>query len=319
MQASDLFQKKAMDRLRSPERLDKLFTVIGPMDWLILTAVALLIFSVSLWAVFGVMADKVTGYGIIVDSSGTASISHPYGVQVSDIHFNVGDTVKEGQVVATIRNDDIIQKILLTKEQLNLSLRDTDLKGMAAEITSLREQFLHVHEVVSPHNGIIIEKRVNKGDVIGAGASIYTVITEDNVDEIIAVIYVNPLQGSKIEPGMTVQISPGAIDPSEYGSLVGKVVYVSNYPVSIDHPLTLTGGNRELSNWFFQKNGGAAVAVIVHLIKDDNTPSGYLWTSVVGPDNIIKSGSVCTGTAITKRQSPFAKAFKKFSQWVRSD
>lgn len=319
MDNSELFQKKALDKLRTPEGLDKLFSVIGHIDWLLLVAVALLFFSVSIWAVFGVMAEKVTGYGIIIDSSGTMAISHPYGGQITDVNLNVGDVVKEGQVVATLKNDDLLQKFFISKEQINSSLSDIDIKGRAAEITSLKEQILRALQVISPHSGVIIEKRVNKGDVVGAGASLYTVMIDDNVDELIVIVYVNPLEGNKIETGMNIQISPGAIDSSEYGSLVGKVINVSDYPVSIDHPLSFTGGNKELSNWFFQKTGGAAVAVTAQLIKDSNTPSGYLWTSIMGPDGKIKPGVICTGTAITKRQSPFDKAFKKFSQWVRND
>ena len=57
----------------------------------------------------------------------------------------------------------------------------------------------------------------------------------------------------------------------------------------------------------------------MELIKDNDTKSGYLWTSILGPDERIRPGMSCTANAVVKRQAPIVKAFDKLSQWVRSD
>ena len=61
----ELFQQKALDRLQSPDELDKLYSVTNPVGWVGLLTVMFLIVSGIVWAFFGVMADKVSGTGLI--------------------------------------------------------------------------------------------------------------------------------------------------------------------------------------------------------------------------------------------------------------
>jgi len=50
-----LFRKAALERLSSPEQLDKAITVSKPVSWLALIGVTIIIVAAILWLVFGDM------------------------------------------------------------------------------------------------------------------------------------------------------------------------------------------------------------------------------------------------------------------------
>ena len=57
----------------------------------------------------------------------------------------------------------------------------------------------------------------------------------------------------------------------------------------------------------------------IDLIKDPDTVSGYLWSSISGSPERLSAGTACTGNIVVKRQAPVVKAFQRLNQWLRSD
>ena len=60
-----LFSKEAMDKLRSPERLDMLFPITTPTGWIMMAAILVLLFSIVLWSILGAFTVQATGMGLI--------------------------------------------------------------------------------------------------------------------------------------------------------------------------------------------------------------------------------------------------------------
>lgn len=313
-----IFQQKALDKLRSPEKLDHLFSITPSIGWVALVAVAISIFSALIWSVFGIMADKVSGYGMIVDTGGAANIAPTSGGRITSMNFKAGDRVKKGDIVAVIEQSDLEQNLYFQVEQAQEALSNADMDSKTAQLSSIKEQLHRDSNIVSPYDGIVIHGRVRAGDIVQAGTTLYDVRIDQSRNDMLAVIYVPVLEGNKIKRDMTVQISPGSIDSAEYGSMVGRVIDISDYPVTSERVVYWTG-NREFASWVIQKNGGTVMEVLVELIKDNDTKSGYLWTSILGPEENVTPGMSCTATAIVKRQAPIVKAFDKLSQWLRSD
>lgn len=313
-----IFSQKALDCLNRPQVGGQAFAVTSPTAWIALAAVAIAIFSVILWSIFGIMADKVTGYGIILNEDGIANIAPTSGGQITEIKFRVGHRVSKGEVVAVIDQATLEQEMYLQAEEAQDSASHEDFHSRASQLASKKEQFHHETEVVSKYNGTIINQRQRMGDIVSAGEPIYDVRIEEGNKEIFAMLYVPALTGSKIKRGTTIQVSPGAIDSSLYGSLVGNVTNISDYPVTSQR-IAFWTGNDEFAKWVVQKCGGAVMEVRVELLHDDKTPSGYLWTTLNGSDEKISAGMTCTATAIVKREAPLVKAFDKLSQWLRSD
>ena len=68
--SNSLFRKKALEKLSSPEQLDKLIVITSPKGWLALLAVALIVIVGLLWGIFGTIYYKTVGWGFLVKSGG---------------------------------------------------------------------------------------------------------------------------------------------------------------------------------------------------------------------------------------------------------
>ena len=66
MQTDSIFSKEALDKLRSPEKLDTMLKITTPVTWLALIAILVLLFSVVLWSIFGAFTTKAQGVGLII-------------------------------------------------------------------------------------------------------------------------------------------------------------------------------------------------------------------------------------------------------------
>ena len=238
--------------------------------------------------------------------------------QIVKLDLKIGQKVTAGETVAVLDQSTLEQEMYLQADQAQDAASYEELHARTSQLSSAKEKFQREAFVVSPYSGEIISLRQRVGDIISAGTPLCDVRLDSRDKDWIAVMYVPALTGSKIKRGMTIQISPGAVDSSLYGSLVGRVTAMSDYPVTSERVVYWTG-NREFASWVVQKCGGAIMEVVVELIHDENTPSGYLWTTINGSDENISAGMTCTAMAIVKREAPLVKAFDKLSQWVRSD
>ena len=62
---TNLFRKKAIDRLSSPEQLDKMIPITQPSTWLIVLGLFIIFVSVLVWAIFGQITETYTAQGIV--------------------------------------------------------------------------------------------------------------------------------------------------------------------------------------------------------------------------------------------------------------
>ena len=62
MESNQLFSKEALDKLRSPERLDNLLSVTNSVSWMLLTAILIFIGSIILWSIFGAFTVRNGAY-----------------------------------------------------------------------------------------------------------------------------------------------------------------------------------------------------------------------------------------------------------------
>lgn len=315
---NSMFSQKALERLKRPEKSGQMFAITSPMAWIALVAILLSLFSIVLWSVFGIMADKVEGFGIIMNEGGVANIAPTSGGRILQMMARPGQHVTRGESVAIIDQGALKQRMYLEADQAQEVKSHEDMRARTSELASAKEDYQREAYVVSPYTGTILGQRRREGDVVTAGASIYDVRIEEGNEDLVAILYVPALTGGKVKPGMIIQVSPGAVDSSLYGSLVGKVISVSDYPVTTEHIAYWTG-NKEFASWVVKQCGGTVMEIRVDLIHDEETPSGYLWTTILGPEEHIRAGMTCTATAIVKREAPIVKAFDKLSQWIRSD
>ncbi|BAZ52327.1 HlyD family secretion protein [Nostoc sp. NIES-4103] len=128
-QKSELFRKEALERASSPEELDQIMQVVNPQNWLPLVAVGSLVAAGLSWSILGRIPITVTGQGIIVYPSTVSSFQSPIAGRLRTINVRVGDSVKRGDVLATLDQSELLKQLQLVRaklEQLQAQERDAN-------------------------------------------------------------------------------------------------------------------------------------------------------------------------------------------------
>lgn len=313
----ELFSKEAMDKLRSPERIDGLLQVTTPISWMSLAALGIMVFSVLMWSIFGAIVEKVEGVGILLDAAGIVNVSSASGGRVEKVLVSTGARVRRGDIIATLElpSQDIESK--QARSDMYLAENEREAVTRAALYDAKRYQQSVSEVITSGYDGIVDEVAVLPEAIIASGGTICTIRRDEGRDELRGVLYVPALQGKKIQPGMTLQLSPNGSSAEEEGSMIAVVRSASRYPVSAAAMLKRLG-NEQLVQWILTKNDYAVTEIAFELVKDEKAATGYLWTSSIGRHKPVTSGSVCSGFVVVDRKPPIEKVFYKISQWLRS-
>ena len=312
-----IFSQEALDKLRTPERLDKMLPITTPVNWVAAAAIGVLLLAVLLWSVFGVFTEKTEGMGLIMDSAGLVNVSHSAGGKVAGIYIHTGNYVQRGERIITLTQASEVADTNMARYSVDLADNGRDTVRYAHEYDMKQYQQGVNTDVYSDYEGIVDEVMVEKGLYLSSGMPICSIRVTQNRDELSGILYIPVEKGKRVEPGMTIQLAPNGVDVSETGSLIGVVRSVSQYPIS-GQGVKMGLGNAELAQWIFQQKGSALIEVRFDLVRDESSPSGYLWTSSVGDHGPVTPGSFCQGSIIIERMPPIEKVFYKISQWVRS-
>jgi HlyD family secretion protein len=169
----------------------------------------------------------------------------------------------------------------------------------------LRDLELHYQlaaEIVSRHDGAVVEIMAMPGDTVVNGQAILSI--ELKTQNLEAVLYLPPLSNAKrLQPGMTARISPVTYKKERYGYLLGKVSSVSKYPATLAGMMAMLHNEslvQELSKY------GPPIAVAVELQPDPHTQSGYTWSSEAGAVLDLSSGTMATGSFIIESKRPIS-------------
>ena len=98
--SEELFRKKSLDKIKSPENLDDYIQVSNPGVWLLLVSVIVLLAGACIWGVFG-----------HIDSTVDTSVHVENGAAVCRIAKENGTSVKEGMTVRFEGVESVISEI----------------------------------------------------------------------------------------------------------------------------------------------------------------------------------------------------------------
>ncbi|MBR4153233.1 MAG: HlyD family efflux transporter periplasmic adaptor subunit [Selenomonadaceae bacterium] len=314
---NQIFSQEALDKLRSPEKLDTMLPITTPITWMSLVAILVLLFSVVLWSIYGAFTVKADGMGLIMDSAGVLNITHVANGKIEKLYIKAGTPIRKGDLIAKMGQAEQSADTRMAQYGMDLASSDRDAMGRAYQYNAKEYQQTIAENIYSDYDGIVDEVMIDEGSMITAGTPICTVrITQDR-DELMGLLYIPLDKGKRVEPGMSIQLAPNGVDVSQAGSLLGVVRSVSQYPMTIQG-IQQHLGNAQLAQWIIQAQNSSVMEVTFDLVKDPDSESGYLWTSHVGEHKPITAGSFCTGSIIIERKPPIEKVFYKLSQWLRS-
>jgi len=129
-----IFRQKALERLSSPEQLDKLMRVVSPVDWLPLGALAILGIAGVVWSIFGNLPITVTGKGILINPRRVVQFQSPISGQLQSLNIRSGSCFKKDDILGII--DPSEQKQQLQQQRQKLA----QLNQQVAQTTLVRQQ-----------------------------------------------------------------------------------------------------------------------------------------------------------------------------------
>jgi HlyD family secretion protein/Biotin-lipoyl like len=102
----DPFRKQALERLSSPEELDRLVRVSRPATWIALVGLLVVVAAVVLWATLSTITTTASGLGFVLPEGGLIAASAARSGIVQQVEVKPGQRVQAGDVVATLGEPD---------------------------------------------------------------------------------------------------------------------------------------------------------------------------------------------------------------------
>ncbi len=263
-----IFRQVALERLSSPEQLDQLMPVTSLRAWAALLALLLILITAFGWSLVGTLPTQVAGHGILIRGGQVLRVASPVPGQIAAVFVNVGHDVQTGQTIASLYTVD----------------------GASAPI-------------IAAFSGRVVELLVGPGSVVAAGDGIANL---DNVSRPLeAVVYVSAPDGKRIQPGLSVAVSPVNVSPEQFGFMRGVVRSVAPFPAT-SQSMMLVLANDQLVSEFAA--AGAPIEVRIDLQPDSRTPSGYAWAAarLAGIENDIRLMPMGMHTVITEGGATFS-------------
>jgi HlyD family secretion protein len=144
---NQIFRRVSLERLSSPEQLDTLMRVTSPKGWVALLALCGLVVVAIGWGIFGSIPSKVNGTCILIRPGGVSEIVAPGAGRIADISVDVGDSVREGQMVARIERHDALDQIKGVEAKLHeLKAQESKLKTLNALSEQQQAAYLRASE-----------------------------------------------------------------------------------------------------------------------------------------------------------------------------
>lgn len=147
-----VFRKSSLDKLSSPEQLDRLVKLTSPRSWMVVAFFGLMITATLIWSVVGTIPTKIQAQGIFISSNGTNNIFSTVNGQISDVTIQKDEYVHKGDVIARISQSSISDGSQAVEKQIEdiknytldgnsvVSDNTLDLYGIKNQINDIKNQ-----------------------------------------------------------------------------------------------------------------------------------------------------------------------------------
>lgn len=130
--AKQIYRKALLERMSSPDQLDKMIVITPPAFWLALLGGAAIVAVALVWSILGRLPINLEASGIFVSDQMAFTLASDTGGIVSTLEVEIGDHVEEGDVLLTLA-DEAVQRELA-------ALLDRRAKVEAVTLTSANDE-----------------------------------------------------------------------------------------------------------------------------------------------------------------------------------
>ena len=292
----DLFRKKSLESVSSPERLDAYIKVTHPGIWSVLIAFLAIVAAAVVWFAVGTIPDTLDIRGVVFPGDGTVAAEARESGRIQDMRVEVGDFVEPHDILAVV-------------EQTELAAELESLKNAAepdeAAIATKQQELMDASVIRSEVYGVVLDAK-HLGDMVNAGdavASLARMEEGTNTDEILC--YGPQDTAKRLEKGMEVQACPSYANREEVGYMNGYITEVGEYPVTEGDILAAVGDLRYVQEVMEEGNNvEVRVSIAVDASKGD-AKNAARWSNAKGNDLDITTGTACDLLVVIKEQKAY--------------
>ncbi len=290
---SDLYRKSSLEKLSSPEQLDKMIKITSPMFWIGVIGGVVIFIAALLWSIFTRLPINVQSNGIFISKDGIQTVySENFGV-IKEVLVSRGDKVEENTVIARF---------------------DTRSDGSGSEDAEIRSSI----------PGYVVDMDIVVGSAVQAGDPVCTLSRTENIlgltpgaagtedesaeepkDTIrskdVVICYVPISEGKKISEGMDAMIYPTTVNRQEYGHISGTVREVADYVTSMEDVKNRLGDSSLVEVF---AGSGPVIMVTIELDEDPGTASGYKWSNKKGSEVTIAPLTMVDADIVIDEKAP---------------
>ncbi|NEO54893.1 MAG: NHLP bacteriocin system secretion protein [Okeania sp. SIO3B5] len=206
------------------------------------------------------------------------------------------------------------QRKRLEQENLEaVNTRKNQIAEVNREIAQLEKEVADNSKILSPIDGCILEIKSTVGQYVNPGTALGKINVQGKSSELVAVSYFPVKDGKRIESDMEIQITPDTVKRERFGGIIGNITSISNFPVTKEGA-SFVVGNPEIVENIIGESGGQ-VEAYVQLKKDDNTFSGYEWSSSNGPQQKLTAGTTITARVRVEERAPITFVLPILREW----
>lgn len=232
--------------------------------------------------------------------------------QLNDLNVKETQQVKDYRENLTIISNLQAQLQKLVSEQASITqqelesetIRRKQIQVVQREIIRLEMLLSTNSQIISQHSGRILEVTATLGQVVSPASSLATIEAENSQGKLVGVTYFPIKEGRKIQPGMSIQITPQNVKHN-FGGILGTVTNISNLPITKAANVSKVG-NPDIVESLLGQQPKELIKVVSELKLDPNTPSGYKWSSSQGPNLQIASGTTTVVRAKVQERTPIS-------------
>lgn len=193
----NLYRKSVLERISSPEQLDKVIKITSPLSWLALIGITLIIVATVIWSIWGKIPVTVSSNAIVAAPISTNSVYTSYSGTVTSVHVFPGSDLHIGTEIMDIASPN----------------------GTS-------------YTVISDQVGSASEVLASVGDSVNQNSEVVRVSPLCSDDQVV-VAYVSIADAKKISRGMIVNVSLSAADSQSYGHMVARVINIDALAASM--------------------------------------------------------------------------------------
>ena len=199
----------------------------------------------------------------------------------------------EIEATAQKKRDDLAE--MERQKQVEIALKMDDAEHLSVQIA--------VGSIIkSPISGVIREIRLGQGEVAASGAVLVTV-DPGSTDTLEVMALLRGDTRKRVTVGMGAYIAPYGTKKEEYGSMRGRVDFVSDGDVSLEHVEQILH-NSQLTKSLFGDGSPLLARIALDPVKTN--PSGFAWWNGTGPPYKITPGTVVTVDIIVDQVRPIS-------------